>query len=106
MNHIHILPFRRTPMRNPFETEERAAFRDAIIRFVDKELKPFADEWDEAGAFPRELHIKLAELGAFGLGIDEAYGGLGFDDCFNGQRMPRSSVAVGQAVCLPDSTRA
>ncbi len=69
-------------MRNPFETEERAAFREAVIRFVDKELKPHADDWDEAGAFPWELHAKLAELGAFGLGIDEDYGGLGFDDCF------------------------
>ncbi len=69
-------------MRNPFETEERAAFRETIARFVETEVKPFADEWDEAGDIPWDLHRKVADLGAFGFGIDEAYGGLGFDDCF------------------------
>ena len=69
-------------MSNPFASEERDAFRDAVVRFVDTEIRPSADEWDEAGEFPWELHAKIAELGVFGFGIDEAYGGLGFDDCF------------------------
>ena len=69
-------------MRNPFETEERRAFRDAVRRLVDVEIRPFADAWDEAGAFPWEIHEKLGALGCFGLGIDAEYGGLGFDDCF------------------------
>ncbi|MDJ0657557.1 MAG: acyl-CoA dehydrogenase family protein [Xanthomonadales bacterium] len=69
-------------MQNPFENDERRAFRDSIQRFVAQEIKPYADEWDEAGAFPAELHQKVAGLGIFGFGIDEAYGGLGFDDCF------------------------
>ena len=51
-------------------------------RLVEREIRPFADEWDEAGAFPWELHAKVGALGAFGFGIDERYGGLGFDDCF------------------------
>jgi len=69
-------------VRNPFETEERRAFRDAVRRLVDVEIRPFADAWDEAGAFPWEIHEKLGALGCFGLGIDAEYGGLGFDDCF------------------------
>ena len=69
-------------MRNPFETEERTAFRDAVIRLVEREIRPYADEWDEAGEFPWEIHRKVGALGAFGFGIDEKYGGLGFDDCF------------------------
>ncbi len=69
-------------MRNPFETEERAAFRETVRRFVETEVTPFADEWDEAGDVPWALHEKVGALGAFGFGVSEKYGGLGFDDCF------------------------
>lgn len=67
---------------SPFETDERRAFRETMKRFVETEIKPYADEWDEAGEFPGELREKLAALGYFGFGIDERYGGLGFDDLF------------------------
>ncbi len=69
-------------MRNPFETEERRAFRHNIARFVATEITPHADAWDEAGSFPWALHQKVGALGVFGFGVDERYGGLGFDDCF------------------------
>ena len=69
-------------MKNPFETPERAAFRETIRRFVATEITPFADEWDEAGDVPWELHAKVGALGAWGFGVSEEYGGLGFDDCF------------------------
>ncbi len=69
-------------MKNPFETPERAAFRETVRRFVETEVKPYADEWDEAGEIPWELHEKVGALGAFGFGVSEKYGGLGFDDCF------------------------
>ena len=69
-------------MKSPFETEERKAFRETVRSFVEKEITPFAHEWDEAGDVPWELHEKLGALGFFGFGIDEEYGGLGFDDPF------------------------
>jgi acyl-CoA dehydrogenase len=69
-------------MINPFENEERRAFRETIRRFVEAEVKPFANEWDEAGEVPWELHQKVGALGAWGFGVSEEYGGLGFDDCF------------------------
>ncbi len=69
-------------MRNPFETDERRAFREAMARFVQNEIEPHADVWDAAGTFPWEVHEKACSLGLFGFGIDEAYGGLGFDDAF------------------------
>ena len=69
-------------MKNPFENEERAAFRETVRRWVEAEVKPYADEWDEAGDVPWELHEKAGALGAFGFGVSEKYGGLGFDDCF------------------------
>lgn len=69
-------------MLNPFETEERAAFRNTLREFVTREITPHADAWDEAGAVPWELHQRVGALGVWGFGIDEKYGGLGFDDCF------------------------
>ncbi|MEM7469496.1 MAG: acyl-CoA dehydrogenase family protein [Pseudomonadota bacterium] len=69
-------------MRNPFDTDERRAFRETLARFVKQEIEPHANEWDEAGTFPWALHEKACALGLFGFGIDEQYGGLGFDDAF------------------------
>ncbi|HET6591274.1 MAG TPA: acyl-CoA dehydrogenase family protein [Xanthomonadales bacterium] len=69
-------------MRNPFETDERLAFRDMVRDFVAREIRPHADAWDEAGEVPWELHRKAGALGLFGFGIDERFGGLGFDDAF------------------------
>lgn len=70
------------PVARPFDSEERAAFRDMVEKFVETEILPFADEWDEAGDFPWSLHEKAGALGLFGFGIPEEYGGLGFDDAF------------------------
>ena len=47
-------------MRNPFDTEERMAFRETIKRYVDQELKPHADEWDNA--FMRDLAVRQRGL--------------------------------------------
>ena len=69
-------------MKNPFDNEERSAFRETIRNFIDTEIRPFAHDWDEAGEVPRPIYEKLGALGVFGLGIDEKYGGLGFDDPF------------------------
>lgn len=69
-------------MINPFETDERRAFRESLVAFIANEITPYANEWDEAGEIPWELHEKIGALGVFGFGVDEDYGGLGFDDCF------------------------
>jgi acyl-CoA dehydrogenase len=81
-------------MKNPFDTPERKAFRETVETFVAKEIRPNAFEWDEAGYVPWELHEKVAGLGAFGFGVDEKYGGLGFDDPFM-----RVDFAVAMAMC-------
>ena len=69
-------------MRNPFDTEERKTFREMVSKFLEAEIWPYVDEWDEAGEYPHEINEKVCELGVFGFGIDEKYGGLGFDDQF------------------------
>lgn len=69
-------------MRNPFDNDQRRAFRDAVARFVKQEIEPNADAWDESGTVPWAVHEQACSLGLFGFGIDQRYGGLGFDDAF------------------------
>ena len=83
-------------MLNPFETETRRAFQDNVRKFMESEINPHIDEWDEAGGYPREVNEKVCELGVFGFDIPEEYGGLGFDDMHMrkavGLEMGRSSA--------------
>ena len=69
-------------MKNPFDTPEREEFRAQLKAFVDKEIKPYVNDWDEEGKIPWDLHQKAGALGVWGFGIDEKYGGLGEDDNF------------------------
>jgi acyl-CoA dehydrogenase len=48
-------------------------------RFVEREIAPHVDEWDEAGGFPRELYKKASAVGLLGLGYPEEYGGTPAD---------------------------
>jgi len=69
-------------MRNPYDTDDRKSFREMVTKFLEIEIWPHVDEWDESGHYPQEINEKVCELGVFGFGIDEKYGGLGFDDQF------------------------
>ncbi len=61
-------------------TSEHEELRRTIERFVEQELNPHVDEWEEAGIFPaHEVFRKLGELGLLGLTKPEAYGGAGLD---------------------------
>ncbi len=60
----------------PFFSESHDTWRQTVRRFVDREIIEHIDEWDEAGAFPRDLHYKAAAIGALGLGFPEEYGGM------------------------------
>jgi acyl-CoA dehydrogenase len=62
-------------MPNPDLTEEHHAWRDQLRRFIDREIMPHVDEWDEQGYLPGELWDKAAEFGLLGLGYPEEYGG-------------------------------
>lgn len=61
-------------------TPEHAMFRQSIRRFVEQELNPHVDEWEEAGAWPgHEVLGKMGALGFLGLTYPEEYGGQGLD---------------------------
>jgi alkylation response protein AidB-like acyl-CoA dehydrogenase len=58
---------------------EHVALRDMIRSFVEKEVRPFARQWDEDGKFPSATVAKLGELGLMGAMVPEEYGGSGMD---------------------------
>ncbi len=60
-------------------TEEHELFRETFRAFLEKEVRPHVDEWEEAGQLPRELFQKFGEMGFFGLGFAEKYGGSDLD---------------------------
>ena len=53
--------------------------RDTCRRFAEREIAPFAFEWEEAGGFPRELFTQAGEQGLLGIGFEESAGGSGGD---------------------------
>lgn len=54
---------------------EHDQIRQITRRFVEREMMPFVDEWEEAGSFPRELYQKAARVGILGMGYPEELGG-------------------------------
>ena len=76
-----IIPynFDATRLPSPHLTPEHEAWRDTVRAFVDKEISPFVNDWDEAGEFPRGLHRKAATIGINGIGFPRDYGGFGDD---------------------------
>ncbi|WP_034630303.1 acyl-CoA dehydrogenase family protein [Desulfotruncus alcoholivorax] len=60
-------------------TEEHELVRKTVRNWVEKEIKPYVEEWENAGEFPRELFARAGELGFLGLTYPEEYGGSGED---------------------------
>ena len=61
-------------------THEHEAVRRTLKRFIDDEINPHVDAWEEAEIFPaHEVFRKLGDLGLLGLTKPEAYGGAGLD---------------------------
>ncbi|RYF17688.1 MAG: acyl-CoA dehydrogenase [Comamonadaceae bacterium] len=64
-------------------TPEHEAFRDAFRRFVDKEVAPFHEQWEEDGYVDRELWRKAGANGYLCPTMPEEYGGAGVDKLYS-----------------------
>ncbi|MGP3953241.1 acyl-CoA dehydrogenase family protein [Streptomyces sp. 7N604] len=58
---------------------EQAAARELARDFVDRDVVPYATEWDRAEQVDRGIVGKLGDLGFLGLTVPEEYGGSGGD---------------------------
>jgi len=60
-------------------SETHHSIREKVRTFVDRELRPFVEGWEDKGQFPRELYRKAGEAGILGISYPEAWGGSGGD---------------------------
>jgi acyl-CoA dehydrogenase len=60
-------------------TAEHNIFRDSLRKFLDKEIVPHVEEWEEAGIVPRSAWKKMGEQGFLCTDVPEEYGGAGGD---------------------------
>ena len=76
-----------------FEFNEEAAFQEyfgpahemvrrSVKEFVDKEILPNIEDWEEMNEFPRTLHKKAGDVGILGIGYPDEYGGTPGDIFF------------------------
>jgi alkylation response protein AidB-like acyl-CoA dehydrogenase len=98
-----LKPDHAAPRRHFIFTEEHEALRESIRAYVDRELAPHAQEWEET-TFPDSVFRRMGELGFLGLSMPEAYGGQGGDYFANlvlAEELARShsgGLAMGIAV--------
>jgi acyl-CoA dehydrogenase len=64
-------------------TADHASFRDSFRRFVDKEIVPFHEQWEEQGYVAREVWNKAGENGFLCMTMPEQYGGSDADKLFS-----------------------
>ncbi len=84
-------------------TEEHQQFRQVVRSFIEQELNPRVDQWEDDEWIPlHEVFGQMAELGILGLEYEPAYGGQGADHGFSvilAEEMGRAAHgAIGMAV--------
>lgn len=76
-----------------FEFNDVAAFQEyfgpahnmvrrSVKEFVDREIVPNIEDWEEMNEFPRDLYKKAGDVGVLGIGYPEEYGGTPGDIFF------------------------
>lgn len=56
-------------------TDEHRSIQEMARKFAETEIAPYADKWDEEHFFPRDIVLKMGELGFYGCILPEEYGG-------------------------------
>ena len=69
------LDFDSARLHNPNMRPEHHEWRTQLRKFMDAEIMPYAQDWDEACHIPIELWPKAAAVGLLGLGYPEEFGG-------------------------------
>ena len=54
--------------------QEHEIFREQVRSFVDKEIEPYIDQWEEERLFPKSVYRRMGELGFLGIRLPEEYG--------------------------------
>jgi len=81
-------------------SEEQEMIRDMSREFCNKEIVPFAEEWDREGTYPLEAINKAHDLGLLNVTIPEKYGGQGMsalDEIIICEEIARGDPGFGTA---------
>ncbi len=85
-------------------TEEHNMFRNSLRQFLEKEVRPNIEDWEEQRKIPKDIWAKMGEMGFLGLSYPQAYGGMEldffYDVVFNEEigRMNSGGFAITQQV--------
>ncbi|MFQ5521077.1 MAG: acyl-CoA dehydrogenase family protein, partial [Candidatus Methylomirabilia bacterium] len=60
-------------------TDEHELFRKSVRSFVERQVIPHVDEWEQRAEIPRALFRAMGEVGFLGVEFPAAYGGAGAD---------------------------
>ncbi len=58
---------------------DHVLFRQTFRTFLDKEIMPHIEQWEEDGEVPDEVFQRFGDMGFFGMTQEEAYGGSSLD---------------------------
>jgi alkylation response protein AidB-like acyl-CoA dehydrogenase len=78
-------------------TDEQTGLRELARSWVDREVVPYATEWDRIELVDRDIVGKLGAVGFLGMGIDETHGGSGGDTlsyCLMMEELGRGDTAI------------
>ncbi|KIE51861.1 MAG: acyl-CoA dehydrogenase [marine actinobacterium MedAcidi-G3] len=67
-------------MRRTIFDEEHDMFRESVRSFIDKEIAPNHEKWEQNGKVDKEMFQKAGSTGFLGMAIPEEYGGGGVED--------------------------
>jgi len=70
------IDFDSTRPPSPFLKDTHQAWRRELRRFIDREIMPHVEEWEEAGEIPLALYKKASDFGLLRMGYPEEYGGI------------------------------
>ena len=66
-------------MKNYYFNEEHELFRQGLRDFLNKEVVPNIEKWEEEQRIPKEIFKKFGDMGYLGLNYPEKYGGIDAD---------------------------
>ncbi|MEC9345385.1 MAG: acyl-CoA dehydrogenase family protein [Pseudomonadota bacterium] len=70
-------------VKRTFFSAEHEQFRDSVRRFVEAEMVPHNEAWEDAGIVPKSVWRRAGEMGMLCASMPEQYGGSGADWLYN-----------------------
>jgi acyl-CoA dehydrogenase len=82
----------------PVYSEDQEMFRDSVRKFMDREMLPNANKFEEEGIIGKDMWLKAGDAGLLCPTMPEQYGGLGLDfryNCVVNEEIGYSGIIAG-----------